>query len=120
MGYLDKRLDNFQSIINEKFPEESPVFLLIDNNNMYRGRRRHDRLLKVFGPKMWKFTGRASLKCIDIITNFSPLHTSLKVCFDTSLNFLTTLHFINFLNKIKSTIITLAQWSMKKEYEKHL
>ena len=33
----------------------------MDNINMYRGKRRHDRLYKSLGPKMWNFTGRGAL-----------------------------------------------------------
>jgi hypothetical protein len=33
----------------------------MDNINLYRGRRRHLRLLKSMGPKMWNFTGRAAI-----------------------------------------------------------
>ena len=66
MGYLDKRLDGFQELIDDKFPQESPVIFLIDNINMYRGKARHDRLLKKLGPKMWNFTARAALfPCLD-------------------------------------------------------
>ena len=40
MNYLDKRLDNFQRLIDEKFPSKALVIMLIDNVNMYRGTRR--------------------------------------------------------------------------------
>lgn len=33
----------------------------MDNVNMYRGRKRHDRLFKQVGPKMWNFTGRGAI-----------------------------------------------------------
>jgi hypothetical protein len=33
----------------------------MDNINMYRGRKRHDRLFQELGPKMWNFTGRAAV-----------------------------------------------------------
>jgi hypothetical protein len=33
----------------------------MDNINMYRGRKRHDRLFTEVGPKMWNFTGRAAI-----------------------------------------------------------
>jgi 3-hydroxymyristoyl/3-hydroxydecanoyl-(acyl carrier protein) dehydratase len=57
MEYLDERLDNFQAIIDEKFPKTKPVILLMDNINMYKGKKRHYRLFKKMGPKMWNFTG---------------------------------------------------------------
>ncbi len=61
MGYLDKRLEKSQHLIDEKFPTEAPVIMLIDNINMYRGRRRHERLVRLLGPKMWNLTVRAAL-----------------------------------------------------------
>ena len=61
MNYLDKRLDNSQRLIDEKFPSKAPVIMLIDNVNMYRGTRRHERLVRLLGPKMWNFTVRAAL-----------------------------------------------------------
>ena len=33
----------------------------MDNINLYRGRKRHDRLFTDLGPKMWNFTGRAAI-----------------------------------------------------------
>ena len=39
-------LDGFLQIIDDKFPPETPVIFLIDNVNLYRGKVRHDRLLK--------------------------------------------------------------------------
>ena len=61
MSYLDKRLEMSEQMINEKFPTATPVIMLIDNINMYRGRRRHERLVRMLGPKMWNFTVRAAL-----------------------------------------------------------
>lgn len=57
MKYLDQRLIGFQTIIDSKFSQSFPVILLMDNINMYRGRKRHYRLFKDVGPKMWNFTG---------------------------------------------------------------
>ena len=57
MKHLDERLNNFQTIIDEKFPKETPVILLMDNINMYKGKKRHYRLFKNIGPNMWNFTG---------------------------------------------------------------
>ena len=42
-------------------PKNAPVMLLIDNINIYRGKRKH---LRVFSPQsttMWNFTGQAVL-----------------------------------------------------------
>ena len=33
----------------------------MDNINLYRGKKRHLRLLKDVGSKMWNFTGRAAI-----------------------------------------------------------
>jgi hypothetical protein len=66
MGYLDKWLDGFQQLIDDKFTAETPVIFLMDNINMYRGKARHDRLVRKLGPKMWNFTARAALlPCLD-------------------------------------------------------
>lgn len=61
MKFLDERLNNFSEIIDNTFPVQQPVILLMDNINMYRGKHRHDRLYKSLGPKMWNFTGRGAL-----------------------------------------------------------
>ena len=44
---MDKRFEKSQHLINEKFPSKTPVILLIDNINMYRGTRRHKRLVNI-------------------------------------------------------------------------
>ena len=41
-------------------PLVTPVILLMDNN-MYRGHKRHQRLFKLLGPKMWNFTVRGAI-----------------------------------------------------------
>ena len=38
-----------------------PLVFLIDNINIYRGNKKYHRLFKLFGPKMWNFTGRGLL-----------------------------------------------------------
>jgi hypothetical protein len=73
MGYLDKRLEKSQHLIDEKFPTQAPVIMLIDNINMYRGRRRHERLVRLLGPKMWNFTVRAAL--------LPNIHVALNITF---------------------------------------
>ncbi|KAK3727617.1 hypothetical protein QZH41_006001 [Actinostola sp. cb2023] len=59
--HLDERLDKFQNIINKECPRSSPVILLMDNINMYKGNKRHYRLFKKLSPKMWNFTGRGAI-----------------------------------------------------------
>ena len=58
MSYLDKRLDDFQSLIDNCAPTSKPLILLLDNLNLYHGNRRHHRLFRVLGPNMWNFTVR--------------------------------------------------------------
>ncbi|XP_028412483.1 uncharacterized protein LOC114535317 [Dendronephthya gigantea] len=58
ISFMDKRLAQFQSLIEECAPISKPIILLIDNINMYHGNRTHHRLFKVLGPKMWNFTVR--------------------------------------------------------------
>ena len=61
MMYLDKRLKDFQILIDDYAPTSQPVILLLDNLNLYHGNRRHHRLFKILGPKMWNFTVRGLL-----------------------------------------------------------
>ena len=61
MTYLDRRLNDFQSIIDDYAPPTQPVILLIDNLNLYHGNKGHHRLFKVLGPKMWNLTVRGLL-----------------------------------------------------------
>ena len=60
-NFLDERLKQFPETLSEKCPTTSPVILLMDNINLYRGTRRHLRLFKPLGSKMWNFTGRAAV-----------------------------------------------------------
>ncbi|KAK3745448.1 hypothetical protein QZH41_016246 [Actinostola sp. cb2023] len=80
MKHLDERLDNFQGIINTKFPKSSPVIILMDNINMYKGRKRHYRLFKTLSPKMWNFTGRGA-----IVPNLEGIEHLLQ-CSSTAVN----------------------------------
>ena len=61
MTYLDKRLNEYQDLINDVAPPLVPVMLLLDNINLYHGNRQHHCLFKVLGPKMWNFTVRGLL-----------------------------------------------------------
>ena len=61
MNYLTKRLDSFQLVIDKHVPDHVPVILLMDNVNLYRGNKRHLRLLKNLGPVMWNLTVRGVL-----------------------------------------------------------
>ena len=48
-------------IIEDKCPISTPVIFLMDNINLYRGKKRHYRLSKSTGPKMWNFTVRGAI-----------------------------------------------------------
>ena len=50
----------------------------MDNVNLYRGRRRHLRLYKTLGPKMWNFTVRGA-----IIPDISEME-DLMTCKETA------------------------------------
>lgn len=61
-------MDTFDDIIMNESPVVTPVILLMDNINMYRGHKRHHRLFKVLGQKMWNLTVRGAIipNCDDI------------------------------------------------------
>lgn len=61
MAYLDKRLNQYQDLIDGCAPTSVPVILLLDNVNLYHCKRGHHRLFNVLGPKMWNFTVRGLL-----------------------------------------------------------
>lgn len=58
---MSKRSDSFNEIILAHAPANVPVMLLMDNINMYRGNKRHQRLLKALDPSMWNFTVRGCI-----------------------------------------------------------
>ncbi len=58
-------------LIERKCPVHAPVILLMDNINIYRGQKRHTRLSKSMGPKMWNFTVRGAI--IPDITDIEEL-----------------------------------------------
>ena len=41
MSYLDSRLSDFQTLIDDREPVSKPVMLLLDNINLYHGNGRH-------------------------------------------------------------------------------
>jgi hypothetical protein len=77
-NFLDRRLNQLKASISERCIDTAPVILLMDNINMYRGRKRHDRLFQDVGPKMWNFTGRAA-----IIPDLADM-TDLITCKETT------------------------------------
>ena len=61
MNYLDQQVNEFPGAIANKCAVTTPMIFLMDNINIYRGRRRHLRLFNQVGPKMWNLTGRAAI-----------------------------------------------------------
>ena len=61
VNFLDKRSEQMGKSVLQRCNDSKPVILLMDNINMYRGRKRHDRLFTEVGPKMWNFTGCAAI-----------------------------------------------------------
>ena len=59
--FLDQRQSELTKTITERCPITIPVIFLMDNINLYRGRKRHLRIYKTLGPTMWNFTGRAAI-----------------------------------------------------------
>ena len=61
MNFFDQKMKMQEEDLVKITPKNVPVMLLIDNINIYRGKRKH---LRVFSPKsttMWNFTGQAVL-----------------------------------------------------------
>ena len=59
MELLDLRMVKMQDNIKRLTQEDIAIFLLMDNINIYKGKRRHLRIFKQVVPCMWNFTGRA-------------------------------------------------------------
>ena len=51
-NFLDHCLDQLKFSVTEKCHNLTPVIPLMDNINMYHGRKHHDRLFKEVGQKM--------------------------------------------------------------------
>ncbi|XP_028396960.1 uncharacterized protein LOC114520826 [Dendronephthya gigantea] len=61
MKFFDEQQKKREKDIAQLSPVNVPVILMIDNINIYRGKRKHLRLFKSAGPTMWNFTGQALL-----------------------------------------------------------
>lgn len=61
MYFFDKRSKKQEKEVTQLTPAGVPVILLIDNINIYRGKRKHLLLFKSLGPTMWNFTAQAVL-----------------------------------------------------------
>ena len=56
-NYIERKVKEIHKLTDAKVP----LVFLIDHINMYRGSKKYLRLFKLFGPKMWNFTGRGLL-----------------------------------------------------------
>lgn len=61
MQLFDDKMKKQAKDLTEVTPEDIPVMLLMDNINIYRGRRKHLRLFQPKGSNMWNFTAQAVL-----------------------------------------------------------
>ena len=59
MQALDDRMKKMQPHIKNLTPTDIAIILLMDNINIYEGKRKHLGILKESTPSMWNFTGRA-------------------------------------------------------------
>ena len=59
--FFDEQQKRREKDIAQLSQTDIPVILMIDNINIYRGKRKHLRLFKSAGPTMWNFTGQALL-----------------------------------------------------------
>ncbi len=62
LNFLDKSWKFKKQRVSQEVKDlKTPLILLMDNVNMYRGKRRHIRLFNRTGPTMWNFTVRGKL-----------------------------------------------------------
>ena len=62
LRFLEKRLKNYQTVI-DAFPQKhAPLILAFDNINFYRGFVTHHRVFHKKAPNMWNFTVRCVIK----------------------------------------------------------
>ncbi|CAB4032914.1 Hypothetical predicted protein [Paramuricea clavata] len=59
MQVLDQRMIKMKEKIKKLTPTDIAIILLMDNINIYKGKRKHLRIFKEITPSMWNFTGRA-------------------------------------------------------------
>ena len=62
MNFFDTRMRKFSDFIDTLIPVDILIICLLDNINLYKGRRRHLRLFKYMAPTVWNFTGQAIMK----------------------------------------------------------
>ena len=78
MDFFDKRSNKQQEEITQLTPAGVPVILLIDNINIYQGKKKHLRLFKSIGPTMWNFTAQALL--IPNVDGMDDIFKDEKAC----------------------------------------
>ena len=76
MQVLDNRMEKMTDHIKELTPTDIAVILLMDNINIYKGKRKRLRIFKELTPSMWNFTGRAII--IPFVSESVKLHTKNK------------------------------------------
>ena len=59
MNILDERMRKLRDNVQRLTPVDIAIILLMDNINIYRGKRRHLRIFRDIAPTMWNFTRRA-------------------------------------------------------------
>ena len=74
MNFFDAQKRKLEENIRSITPVDVPILLLMDNINMYRGKRKHLRLFKSMGPTMWNFTPQAVL-----IANVDGLEKTITI-----------------------------------------
>ena len=75
MNFFDaqKGILKLEENIRSITPVDAAILLLMDNINMYKGKRKHLRLFKSMGPTMWNFRAQGVL-----IANVDGLEKELK------------------------------------------
>ena len=86
MSFLDCCL-NAKLLSSQKIGDTLPIILLMDNINMYKGKKKHLGLLKYHGPTMWNFTGRALI--IPSMSNLNHLLSQPEKCLNSQKDVLT-------------------------------
>ena len=78
MTFFDEQQKKQEKEIARLCPADVPVILMIDNINIYRGKRKHLRLFKSAGPTMWNFSAQALF--IPNVDGMSELLNEEKSC----------------------------------------
>ena len=59
MQVLDERMVKMKEQVKKLTPSDIAIIVLMDNINIYKGKRKHLRIFNELTPSMWNFTGRA-------------------------------------------------------------